>query len=219
MNKHEKWLQACDQMAQMFSTCSKRQYAAFILAPNNRVVGFGYNGSPPGHAHCDQGGCPRLQQNSSPGSSYDNCIANHAEANALLWSDINSRQGGTLIINGPPCFGCSKLIASSGISRLVHYSDPTYSQWPECVDLLLESDIEIFSYKRAEKPFTPYFTTTEAFPPQWTQVTTSWPGKGVPYTPPASPPCDVDDWEPPSGPIYRGLLPDFPNPRNYPDHP
>lgn len=209
VNKHEKWLQACDQMAQIFSTCSKRQYAAFILAPNSRVVGFGYNGSPPGHGHCDQGACPRFHQNSLSGSSYDNCIANHAEANALLWSDINSRQGGVLIINGPPCFGCSKLIASSGISTLVHYSDPSYEQWPECVDLLLESNIEICTYQRAEKPLTPYFTTTEAFPPQWTQVTTSWYGKGVPYNP-FSPPCDVDDWEPPSGPIYRGLLPQFP---------
>ena len=117
VNKHEKWLQACDHMAQLFSTCSKKQYAAFILAPNNRVVGFGYNGSPPGHPHCNQGGCPRLTEQSSPGTTYDNCIANHAEANALLWSDSISRQDGTLIINGPPCFGCCKLIASSGISN------------------------------------------------------------------------------------------------------
>ena len=207
MNKHEKWLQACDHMAQLFSTCSKKQYAAFILAPNNRVVGFGYNGSPPGHPHCNQGGCPRLSEQSSPGTTYDNCIANHAEANALLWSDSISRQDGTLIINGPPCFGCCKLIASSGISKLVHYVDPTYKQWPECVDFLLGSDIEIFSYQKAENPITPeYFTTTMAFPPEWTQVTTSWPGKGIPY----NPPCDIDDWEPPSGPIHRGLLPPWP---------
>lgn len=171
-NKDEKWLQACDSMAQIFSTCSKRKYASFILAPNFRVVGFGYNGSPPGHAHCDQGACPRLQENSPHGSSYDNCIANHAEANALLYSDSIARQGGTLVVNGPPCYGCSKLIAASGVSRLVHYVDAAYSQWSECVDLLLTSGIEIISLQRpaVEEPF----NTTMAFPPEWIQYTTSW---------------------------------------------
>ena len=132
-------------MSKLFSTCSKRQYACFILAPNGRVVGFGYNGSPPGHNHCDQGACPRLHENSANGSAYDNCIANHAEANALLYSNFDSRQGGTLVVNGPPCFGCSKLIASSGISTLVHYVDNAYGKWADCVDLLLMSNIEIIS--------------------------------------------------------------------------
>lgn len=147
-NKYEKWLMACENMAKLFSTCSKRQYASIILAKNGRVVGFGYNGSPPGHPHCDQGACPRLHQNSSSGSVYDNCIANHAEANALLYSNFDSRNGGTLFVNGPPCFGCSKLIASSGIARIVHYIDSSYENWSDCVDFLLTSNIEIVSINR-----------------------------------------------------------------------
>lgn len=204
--KNEKWLAACDQMAQIFSTCDKRKYAAFVLAPNSRVVGFGYNGSPPGHAHCDQGACPRLHSNSPHGSTYDNCIANHAEANALLYSDSYARQGGTLIVNGPPCYGCSKLIASSGVTRLVHYVDPAYEQWSDCVDLLLTSNISIISVSRPEETLTPNFNKTQAFPPSWTQtkISTSWEQHSS-----TTPHCDIDDWEPPSGPIYRGLLPDF----------
>jgi dCMP deaminase len=202
--KDEKWLRACENTAQIFSTCDKRKYAAFVLAPNGRVVGFGYNGSPPGHPHCDQGACPRLYQNSPHGSTYDNCIANHAEANALIWSDINARQGGTLIVNGPPCYGCSKLIASSGISRLVHYIDPTYQQWTDCMELLLKSKVEIVS---VPYPTPQYFTTTEAFPPTWTQVKTSW-NKHEPLTPQN---CDIDNWESPSGTVYQGLIPDHPN--------
>lgn len=150
--KDLKWLNATDQLANIFSTCSKKQYSCIILTPNGRVSGFGYNGSPPNHPHCDQGHCPRLTEKnltrSQPGAIYDNCIANHAEANALLWSDISTRQGGTLIINGPPCFGCCKLIASSGIARIVHYSDPAYTQWPDCYDFLLTSNIEITTYDR-----------------------------------------------------------------------
>lgn len=218
-SKDEKWLQACDQMAQIFSTCDKRKYAAFVLAPNSRVVGFGYNGSPPGHAHCNQGACPRLQENSPHGSTYDNCIANHAEANALLYSDLSERKGGTIVVNGPPCFSCSKLIASSGVQRLVHYVDPAYEQWPACVDFLLTSNIEIISVQRPS--FTPQtFTTTMAFPPEWTQVKTTWespPRHGKTYQSPQN--CDLDEWEPPSGPIYRGLLPDYNWVRDLPQSP
>lgn len=141
--KDTKWLDACDKMASIFSTCSKRQYCAIILDKNGRVCGFGYNGSPPGHAHCNDGHCPRLQDNSPSGSVYDNCIANHAEANALLWSDTSARQGGVLYVNGPPCFSCCKLIASSGISRVVFYSDPSYKDFWKCIDFLSISGIEI----------------------------------------------------------------------------
>lgn len=147
-SNERKWLEACTALANIFSTCSKRKYCAVVLATNKRVSGIGYNGSPPSHPHCDEGHCPRLADNSPNGSSYDNCIANHAEANALLWSDISTRQGGTLIINGPPCYNCCKLIASSGIKKVVHYIDPAYTQWPDCIDFLLTSNIEIVSYSR-----------------------------------------------------------------------
>jgi dCMP deaminase len=139
---HEiKWLKACEILAPMFSTCAKRQYFAVVLAPNKRVAGIGYNGSPPGMAHCVDGACPRLHQNSASGSSYDNCIAQHAEQGALLWSDPSLRQGGTLIVNGPPCMGCAKLIASSGISRVVYLKDYSYENWPAVAAFLSEAGI------------------------------------------------------------------------------
>lgn len=128
--KDLRWLQACEALAPLFSTCDRRQYAAFIVDPNGRVVGFGYNGSPPGHPHCGDAPCPRLHSDVTPGSPYDSgtgrCIAVHAEANALLYSDTNARQGGTLYVNGPPCPDCAKLIVAAGISRIVHTANPAY---------------------------------------------------------------------------------------------
>ena len=53
--KHQKWLQTCQQLAQTFSTCTKRQYAAIIINPQGHIIATGYNGSPPGHPHCNQG--------------------------------------------------------------------------------------------------------------------------------------------------------------------
>lgn len=142
-NHEVKWLKSLDFLANQFSTCAKRQYAAIVLAPNRRVAGFGYNGSPPGVAHCIDGACPRLHANSAAGSNYDTCIAQHAEAGALLWSDASMRIGGTLIVNGPPCMGCAKLIASSGLKRLVYKEDPSYvyEQFPSILDFLHSAGI------------------------------------------------------------------------------
>lgn len=128
-------------LAPVFSTCAKRQYFAVILAPNKRVAGVGYNGSPPGMDHCIDGACPRLHENSANGSSYDNCISQHAEQGALLWSDPALRQGGTLIVNGPPCMGCAKLIASSGLIRLVYKKDDNYQTWPTVASFLSQAGI------------------------------------------------------------------------------
>lgn len=131
--RESNWLQACVWMAGLFSTCSRRQYFAVVLAPNGRVAGLGYNGAPPGMTHCVDGGCPRANSDVPHGSDYDTpegfCIAQHAEAGALLWSDRSLRSGGTIVVNGCPCLECARLIASSGISRVVCFSDD-YAEVP-----------------------------------------------------------------------------------------
>lgn len=145
------WLLACDVLARIFSTCAKRQYFAVILAPNNRVAGIGYNGAPPGMGHCVDGHCPRLHEDSANGSAYDNCISQHAEAGALLWSDNSLRQGGTLIVNGPPCMGCAKLIASSGIRRLVYYPDNSYINWDTVRNFLHSAGVLTLSISKEHR--------------------------------------------------------------------
>ena len=141
--KELKWLKVCNYTAELFSTCVRRKYAAYIISPNGRIAGVGYNGSAPNDVHCDEGGCPRAQQNVPHGSVYDNCISIHAEANALLWSDQNMRDGGTLIINGPPCYGCAKLIATSGIKTVVCEYDVEYEKFRDIVDYLMSQNIEV----------------------------------------------------------------------------
>jgi dCMP deaminase len=136
--KDIKWLQMAEYAAKLWSTCAKRQYFSFVLDAYGRVVGTGYNGSPPGIPHCIDGHCPRMQQGSAPGSSYDNCISIHAEENALLWSDRSARAGGTLIVNGMPCWGCGKKIAGSGIARLVYIRDESYADMPR-IEALMEA--------------------------------------------------------------------------------
>lgn len=142
-SKERKWLKACDMLAPLFSTCSKAQYFSVVLMPNGRVAGVGYNGSPPGMGHCNEGFCPRAQEKSPSGSMYDNCIAQHAEANALLWSDPSQRIGATLVVNGPPCYGCAKQIASSGISRVVCRRRSSYLEWEKAKSLLHSAGVTV----------------------------------------------------------------------------
>ena len=101
--------------------CSRRQVGAVIVSPDHRVVGFGYNGSPPGEPGClSDGACPRAKEGVPHGrGDYDNCISVHAEANAIMFSNWQERQGSTIYVTHEPCAGCSKLIRGSGIARVV----------------------------------------------------------------------------------------------------
>jgi dCMP deaminase len=107
--------------------CRRRKVGAVILDANgHRLVGGGYNGTRPGQPGCLDGACPRgllTNDQIAPNSSYDTgpgkCIAAHAEANTLLDCDPLRRIGATLYISEVPCDGCKKIIAVSGIARVV----------------------------------------------------------------------------------------------------
>lgn len=48
------------------------------------------------------------------------CHSLHAESNAISVCDRDQREGGTIYITSAPCFNCAKLIANSGLSRVVY---------------------------------------------------------------------------------------------------
>jgi deoxycytidylate deaminase len=50
---------------------------------------------------------------------YDDCVSLHAEANALIVCDRSARQFGTIYVTSSVCSTCAKLIANSGLSRVV----------------------------------------------------------------------------------------------------
>lgn len=107
--------------------CVRRQHGA-VVVKDHKIISTGYNGTPPGDSRsCGKTGqCPRnLDPSSKHGEgSYDLCWATHAEANALLRADWSDLQGSTIYITGAPCPGCSKLISSVGIEKVIfntHY--------------------------------------------------------------------------------------------------
>lgn len=91
------------------------------MTADNRVGSASYNGPARGDAvtgDCSTW-CPRAMS-SDRSSTYDSCRAIHAEANAITRSDWSQIQGATIYITGSMCINCARLVANSGVKRVVH---------------------------------------------------------------------------------------------------
>lgn len=105
------------------SHCSRGGVGAVIVDPRNRIVAVGYTGPPanfPETGPCS-GFCERAiyGPHSDTLISYADCVSIHAEANALLVCDRTDRLGGTIYTTSDVCWSCAKLIANSGLKRVV----------------------------------------------------------------------------------------------------
>jgi dCMP deaminase len=121
------WLAAA-KVTSLRSLCSGAQVGCVIVSADNRILASGYNGPPAGFEHsnrvCSTGWCPRADlQPSDRSADYEDCPSLHAEANAISVSDYHTRCGGTIYVTSHVCWGCAKLIANSGIKRVVVLTD------------------------------------------------------------------------------------------------
>lgn len=144
-NKHYQFLALARSIADIFSTCGKKQHAAILVDDNNSIIATGYNGVPPGFKHCVDGGCPRFQEGSKPMSSYDNCYAVHAETNAILRSDYSARPT-RIYVTGAPCFDCTKVIANTTVSSIYFIDDGYFDEEgiQKSVEFLQKADMRVF---------------------------------------------------------------------------
>lgn len=123
------------------SLCSRAKIGAIIVSSDNSRTWVGYNGPPAGFPHDDQPcveWCPRARKYSRYSPTYDDCVAAHAEANALLKMDRELGKGGTIYATGDVCMGCAKLIANSGLAVVVVRSDHAEHRNPSEVYAFLE---------------------------------------------------------------------------------
>lgn len=103
--------------------CTRRRVGCLIVDADHRIIGTGFNGAPSGEPGClSSGACPRgrLSYAEVPKDApYNNCIAIHAEANALLYARTSCK-GATAYITDAPCPDCAKLLRGAGIERIVY---------------------------------------------------------------------------------------------------
>ncbi|MGW1739974.1 deoxycytidylate deaminase [Nocardia sp. NPDC001965] len=102
------------------SDCERDKVGA-VVVKDRRIRATGYNSAPAGRPGCSS--CPRRTSGCEPGSSYDNCVAVHAEANALLYCDRTDLLDAVLYITRKPCYACTKLIQAAGIINVITPED------------------------------------------------------------------------------------------------
>jgi dCMP deaminase len=99
-------------MAAERSTCDRLR-AGSILVKDRRIIGSGYNGSPPGMEHCDDVG--HLMHEG-------HCIRTlHGEENTLLQAAKLGipTEGSTIYTTFSPCYHCLKKLIAAGVRRIV----------------------------------------------------------------------------------------------------
>ena len=118
------------------SNCVKHSVGCIITDAMGRILSSGYNGTPSNHKNCSDH-FPNFPDNiDGPYQDADEMLKMavlkrqhhewsaqhevHAEVNALLNSDPVDRSRGTLYVNLQPCEGCAKLIAASGVGRVIY---------------------------------------------------------------------------------------------------
>jgi dCMP deaminase len=107
------------------ATCPRAMVGA-VLTHDRRILTTGYNGAPRGVPHCSEAGCLLVD---------GHCLrATHAEANAIVQGALHgvSLAGATAYCTHQPCAGCSKLLISAGVERIV-FADA----YPDAVASLL----------------------------------------------------------------------------------
>lgn len=144
------WMRVAETVA-LRSRCSRAQIGAVIVDAKQRIASTGYNGQAAGlkvEGEC-LNWCERAQGKTELTSAYEGCPSIHSEANALLYVDRSSVEGGTIYITGAPCMQCAKLISNSGLARVVaRVKDSDAHRNPEVVlDYLVRCDILVETIK------------------------------------------------------------------------
>lgn len=94
------------------ATCNRKKVGAVIVR-DKAILSTGYNGSIRGMPHCTEVGCMM---------DSGHCVATiHAECNAIVQAAKNGIciDGASIYTTASPCWPCFKIIANSGIKRIV----------------------------------------------------------------------------------------------------
>lgn len=114
------WLSVADTICTK-SRCSRAQVGCVIVDDSNTVKSVSYNGPPPGYpveGMCIDW-CPRAMGVGGISNDYSNCVANHAEMNAISRITGEIHGGLTAYVNRFCCSTCAKALAGAKISRVV----------------------------------------------------------------------------------------------------
>jgi dCMP deaminase len=172
-NTRPTWDEVWMDMARIIgqrSKCSRDKVGA-VIVPEGNGEGFvgSYNGPPSGWSLADDGPCTGWCQRSQPGKlifhrDYSDCPSAHAEQNAITRADFSKIRNASIYVSSSVCFTCAKLVANSGIGRVLMKVDPTQEhRKPDAtIEFLTTSGLEVevwqagIGVQRAVVQYQPY---------------------------------------------------------------
>ena len=105
-------------------TCARRKTGCILVNDRNHVLATGYNGKKSGTIECFKSPCSGADAPS--GQRLDECMAIHAEANALLQCrDVYEIY--TAYCTTAPCIHCVKLLSNTSCKRIIFLDDYPHS--------------------------------------------------------------------------------------------
>lgn len=136
ISKHD-YMMGVAKLAAKRSSCIKRQVGCVLVDHKWRILSVGYNGAPSGMTSCDEtGNCFRYSSKS--GEKLGDCIAVHAEQNAILQcKDVDSI--GAVFVTTSPCESCMKLLLNTPFTHLFYSED--YPLSPVVTQMLIDKNI------------------------------------------------------------------------------
>lgn len=115
------------------STCYRQNIGA-VLTTDGHIVSAGYNGSLPGHPHCEGKECPLTESGGCSRSI-------HAEINALKYAPP-CYSPLTLYVSQSPCEACALALIEDGRVEKVFYNNEY--RLKRGIELLIAKDIEVY---------------------------------------------------------------------------
>jgi dCMP deaminase len=104
------------------STCIRRQVGCILVDERQHVLSMGYNGAPKGLPHCIDIGCQCKELHGE--TKFEDCIAVHAEENALIQCPDAFRIR-TCYITKCPCKRCLRMLMNTSCKYVIFFDEKT----------------------------------------------------------------------------------------------
>lgn len=132
--KYSIYMNIAEELARA-STC-RVHVGCVVVGRDGVIYGLGYNGSLPGHPHCEDVGCDF--------DEHGHCRATlHAERNALRRAGEKARDGIAFVTHFP-CPDCAKELVDYGIAAVIYKND--YRRSPISVRILERAGLHVISF-------------------------------------------------------------------------
>jgi dCMP deaminase len=147
-SRRPNWDEYFMSMAILASTRASCQHvrAGSAIVLDNRIIGTGYNGVPPGvKDNCIEAGCYKEKVGEKYGESFGSrkCLGVHAEMNALANLSREIHKGATLYVTIFPCPSCAKNLLAYNIKRVVYLSEYDPEEAKLSMKLFQEAGIHV----------------------------------------------------------------------------